>query len=118
MMSLRLLLLTLPVTVVLLGGAWLMWPPDPAASVRAKVAKVRLGMTLAEVEGLLGAPDTTASNRDGWYGRPCTMCVWDFSESVDVVIILDENDRVVREGRVTVWPRPTIFRRIYDQLGL
>jgi hypothetical protein len=50
----RLLLLCLPVLAGLAVGAWLLWLRS--AITRENAAKVQVGMTLAEVEAILGGP--------------------------------------------------------------
>jgi hypothetical protein len=50
----RPLLIALPVALVLVGGAaWAFWPRTSAIT-RENAAKITIGMTLAEVETLLG----------------------------------------------------------------
>jgi hypothetical protein len=51
----RLLILAVAGTVVMLAvGAWLFWPRT--AITRENAAKIQRGMTLAEVEAILGGP--------------------------------------------------------------
>jgi SmpA / OmlA family len=53
----RHLLLTLPVALVLVAaGGWLLWPRPASAITRENAAKINVGMTLAEVEAVLGGP--------------------------------------------------------------
>jgi hypothetical protein len=54
----RLLLLALSVAVVLLGvGAWALWPQWPCTAItRDNAERIQVGMTLAEVEAILGGP--------------------------------------------------------------
>jgi hypothetical protein len=52
----RLLLLTIAaVVVVLVIAVWLVWP-GPSAITRENAARIKEGMTLAEVEAILGGP--------------------------------------------------------------
>jgi hypothetical protein len=54
----QLLLRALCVAVVLLGvGIWLLWPRCPHSAIRQENAnRIKVGMTLAEVEQILGGP--------------------------------------------------------------
>jgi hypothetical protein len=61
-MNRRLLLLGLAAVLVLLGvGVLALWPRRPAIT-RANAEKIQMGMTLAEVEELLGGPARNESN--------------------------------------------------------
>jgi SmpA / OmlA family len=64
----RLLLLALPVALVLLGvSGWALWP-RPSAITRENFKKIEPGMTLAEVEAILGGParSETWGAEAGW----------------------------------------------------
>jgi hypothetical protein len=50
----RLLLFVVPAAVLVLGLAWLRWPRT--AITRENASKIAEGMTLAEVEAILGGP--------------------------------------------------------------
>lgn len=53
----RLLAFGVPLALILLGlSAWVVWPQERSAITRVNVAKIQLGMTLAEVESILGGP--------------------------------------------------------------
>ncbi len=49
-----LLLAVVAVVVAMAGGAWLLWPRS--AITRENAAKIRVGMTLVEVQTILGGP--------------------------------------------------------------
>jgi hypothetical protein len=58
----RLLLFGLPAALLLLGvSSWLLWP-RPTAITREHAAKIQKGMTLADVEELLGGPARNESD--------------------------------------------------------
>jgi outer membrane protein assembly factor BamE (lipoprotein component of BamABCDE complex) len=61
----RLLLIALPAVAVVVA-AWLRWPRT--AITRENAAKVKEGMTRAEVEAILGGPARNeTTERDGWF---------------------------------------------------
>src|ERR1700722_14500609 len=68
----RVLLIGLLAATVALGVCeWMLWPRPPSAITRANAAKITEGMTLAEVEAILGGPPrdestgTVVSDFDG-----------------------------------------------------
>src|SRR5262245_10801883 len=93
-----LLLLALPAPVLAVGlVAWLLQPsPPPSAINLENAAKIRVGMTLAEVEALLGGPARNESGLpDGsiMVTRHADAKCW--ANSRDVVIVdLDADGRV------------------------
>jgi hypothetical protein len=65
----RLLLLAVPVALVLLGvGAWLLWPHT--AITRENAAKIHKGMTITEVEVVLGGPQRNEATGPLQYDDP------------------------------------------------
>jgi outer membrane protein assembly factor BamE (lipoprotein component of BamABCDE complex) len=57
MVNRRLLMVAVLVTLVLLGvSAWALWPREQSAITRANAEKIQVGMTLAEVQTILGGP--------------------------------------------------------------
>jgi hypothetical protein len=52
------------VTGLSVGGSWLLWLRPTTAITRENAAKIKEGMTLAEVEAILGP------ERNGWMWRP------------------------------------------------
>jgi hypothetical protein len=96
----RLLLAALPVAVLAAGlVAWLLWPP-PSAITRENAEKIRAGMTLAEVEALLGGPARNESGLPDHYidvtRRSEDKC-W-ASERLIVVVVLDDAGRVIQHS--------------------
>jgi hypothetical protein len=54
-------LAVLGAVIVLAIGVWLVWP-QPSAITGENVAKIKVGMTLAEVEAILGGPARDETN--------------------------------------------------------
>ncbi len=70
MSSRRLLMFAVLVVLVLLGvSAWALWPHEQSAITRANVEKIQVGMSLAEVQTILGGPprlEASLERRFGW----------------------------------------------------
>jgi hypothetical protein len=96
----RLLPLALAAAVLAVGLiAWLVWPP-PSAITRENAAKIRVGMTLAEVEALLGGPARNESGLQDYCidltRRSDDKC-WASSRDI-VIVVLDDDGRVRRQS--------------------
>jgi hypothetical protein len=98
-------LVLLVATVPLAVAAWLLWPPTAITPKNAE--RIRPGMTLAEVEAILGGPA-----RDEAPKQPPLVNIqsvrpdreWN-SDQVSVCVFLDAAGRV-RECRAFLVPRP------------
>ncbi len=66
----RLLAFAVLVALILLGvSAWALWPWEQSAITRGNAEKIHLGMSLAEVQTILGGPPRTEERlerRFGW----------------------------------------------------
>jgi hypothetical protein len=115
----RLLVFGLLATLIGLGvGGWLLWPKSTAIT-RESAAKIQKGMTLAEVEAILGGPardDTTGLIENdfddkSWNVRfgvfkPCNdYQTWE-SDFVFIWVGFDENCCVVHGGSENTQARP------------
>jgi hypothetical protein len=116
--SRRLLLFGLPAVLsVALVAAWLLWPRT--AITPENYEKIQAGMTLAEVEAILGGPA-----RDETAGPPRTAMIqsvrpdreWN-SDRVSIWVYLDAEGRV-RECRAIPVPAESGLDRLRRWLGL
>jgi hypothetical protein len=98
----RLLLFILASVAVLAVGAWLLWPRT--AITRENAAKIKEGMTLAEVEAILGGPARNESDMpDNFINdafvmngeQPFTEKRWASPGRV-VILHFDDSCRVIR----------------------
>jgi hypothetical protein len=114
----RRLVLVLVAGIALLAfGVWLLWPRT--AITRENAAKILPGMTLAEVEAILGGPA-----RDETPKRPLVVkiqgvhpdCEWN-SDQVSIWLHLDAEGRV-RECRAIPVPAQSGLNRLRRRLGL
>ncbi len=53
----RVLLFAVVAVVVALSGAWLLWPRPPSAITIENAKKITIGMTLSEVETIMGGSE-------------------------------------------------------------
>jgi hypothetical protein len=123
----RRLLLTLAVTLTaVVLGAWLLWP-SPSAITEENYDRLRPGMTLEEVEALLGGP----AGNYGYHGtrivqtrddidvprvHQCRYLQWVGARHM-IGIQFDAEDRVIGKdlGEVTplpLWRRPLSWLRL------
>jgi hypothetical protein len=129
----RVLFFALTIAALLLGVGWLLW--SRTAITRDNAAKIREGMTVAEVEAVLGGParqetsrkleleplpgeQDTHTRRAEWDSRysfckaddvqPLYWC----SDEVIIVILVDSENRVKRVDATSVRPasEPVIDR--------
>jgi hypothetical protein len=108
----RLLLLALPTAfVALVVGVWLLWP-HPSVITEAKFAKIQPGMTLEEVEAILGGPGRDESN-----GRAAPMFIssnvapWMVYPSTNWISDDAAISVVFRNGEVYTWTIATMLIR-------
>jgi hypothetical protein len=88
----RLLLVGFASTAAALGiGVCLLWPRDRPGITRANRERIREGMTLAEVEAILGGPERDATQR---LGMGLTMRCWE-ADDLLLDVVFDQQDRVV-----------------------
>jgi hypothetical protein len=137
----RLLLFAIPITLALIvtATAWLLWPSTAITCENA--AKIKEGMTLAEVEAILGGPAREEStgplevNLDSpWLNDtngPCVLvyskhfgppwnavCVWQ-SNRARVGVAFDRDERVIECARRPMRPvEQTLLDRIRAWLHL
>jgi hypothetical protein len=94
----RLLLFGLPASVVVIAVVvWLLWPRT--AITRENAAKITAGMTLAEVEAILGPP------RDDSTG-PASVDLKHFNREEPLLVLRGVADRILEldaSGRVRRW---------------
>jgi hypothetical protein len=113
------------------GGVFWLLPTRPGTTLE-NCERVELGMTLAEVEALLGTGHSTGLhkhlNRDPWAappwlvlgdrGLPGRWYVWSGKE-VSVFMTIDEHDRVVYAHFVSLdGTRPQMADRLRTRAGL
>jgi hypothetical protein len=120
-------LAVLGTAVALAVGLWWVWPRT--AITRENAERIREGMTLAEVEAILGGPARDEAGRRMFarveYDRPLpasvSACEW-IGKQDAVCVGFDADDRVVYvvAGRVTPPPERErgAFDRLRRQLGL
>ena len=114
----RLLLLALPALVALTGGGWLFWPRT--AITRENAAKIQVGMTLAEVEAILGGPARDEAPKRQVLVKIQSVhhdCEWN-SDHVSVWVHLDAQGRVTECRAIPVPPAPGPLERLRRWLGL
>ena len=104
MMRRRVLLIGLLSTVAgVTIGAWMLWPPHPVIT-RESFETIDAGMTLGEVETILGGPGEFDENGDPMAGLGYSVAIskgnewpwlrWD-SERASIWIQVDAGNRVV-----------------------
>ncbi len=123
------------VAIVLAGGAWLLWPRT--AITRENAAKLKAGMTLAEVEAILGGPGQYELAGRAAEAEPAARA-WDAvlilgfppgataakrwdGEGLAVRVFLDEGGRVAGTQCLTIAVYPlheTPLDRLRRWLGL
>src|SRR6516165_8145364 len=89
----RLLLFTMPALALLAVGVLLLWPRT--AITRENAAKIREGMTRAEVEAILGkTPVPRPTDKKIWHRTPngAEMFVGDYWWEGDMVVIVAFDD--------------------------
>jgi hypothetical protein len=120
----RLLLFTMPALALLAVGVLLLWPRT--AITRENAAKIREGMTRAEVEAILGkTPVPRPTDKKIWHRTPngAEMFVGDYWWEGDMVVIVAFDDAgKVRETQTFEVPdsarRDTFLDRVRRWLGL
>jgi hypothetical protein len=121
----RLLLLALLVALVLVGGAaWGLWS-RPSSITLENAAKLHNGMTLMEVETILGGPSRDEStgplNLDFTGSMPNEKfhCRW-ISNEVLILVCFDTEDRVIYAEfePVHLLPVESLFERFRRWLGV
>ena len=116
----RLLLFALAAVVVLAAGVWLLWP-QPAITPE-NAAKIKQGMTLMEVEAILGAPagdyrtDQQVPGPVPAFGGHETVISW-HADATSVGLTLDEHGHVMSLSYTMHAPEP-IFGKIRRWLHL
>jgi hypothetical protein len=81
-------------------AAWLFAPPEPTAITVANADRIRNGMTLAEVETLLGGParnESEVPNNGIMITRAADDPCW-VSTRIVVIVSFDDNGRVDNHG--------------------
>src|SRR5262245_43912220 len=91
----RLLLLALPAAGLALGLVALLPGTSPSAITLENAGKIRVGMTLAEVEALLGGPQRNETDHFIDITRRADSKCW-ASSHIIVIVELDEGGRVTR----------------------
>jgi len=136
----RLILFGVPVVVVLGVGAWVFWVQPRTAITRENAAKIEVGMTLAEVEAILGGParfefpgpltsdvgfrrsnDELVAQHNFSQPFPAntvTKLRWN-SETVTIDVPFDGEDRALQIRYILHRPESeTFLRRVRRWLGL
>ena len=103
----RLVVLALPVALVLLAaGAWLIWPTPSAISLE-HAAEIRAGMTVAQVEAILGGPPRDEAPQSAEMRRIFQSVRPDLewsSDQVSVWVYLDADGRVKESHAIPAPP--------------
>lgn len=88
------------VTVILAGGVWLLWPHTSRAISRENFERIQLGMTLAEVEAVMGekADLSQAGNWKGAAGKPGENTHAWASAADGLIMVVTRDDRVTDKG--------------------
>ncbi len=116
-----LLFAVVAVALALAGGVWLLWPRT--ALMRENAAKIRAGMTLAEVEVILDGPARDETHGAGYFRIPplCDLGVerreWIGPDCSIRVIFLDNQVFHVTEEE-TYYSEETALQRIRRWLRL
>lgn len=115
----RFLFLSLTATVVGLAvGMWALWPRT--AITRENAAKIREGMTLADVEAILGGPardeasgpvalDEGAIIPDWMVRNTIELGHWWQSNEVTVTACVDAEQPEGRVTKLVVWPQHRVY---------
>jgi hypothetical protein len=122
-----LVLAVLGAAVALAGGAWLLWP-RPAittAITLENAAKIQQGMTLAEVEAILGGPPRNETEAvgivvnfpEGFGGFEPGALLWN-SDTTICAVLFDRNGRVISHNAFAAHPYESTFDRLRRWLGL
>jgi hypothetical protein len=107
------------VSPLVLGGAVLvLLPRDPIT--QANCDKIKKGMTIEEVEAILGREKDDVSPRNCWWGE--TAFIWNGSRGSIWVEVADPPILVknARFSQFSFYPYPpqTVFEKIWNALGL
>jgi hypothetical protein len=107
----RLLVIGLPFALMVLLGLWLLWPRSSTIT-RENASKIQVGMTLAEVEALLGGPP-----RDELTGRVQSDEFADEPDKNQRMRIWDEADIEAHKrdpaARYLQWRSDHVFVRVH-----
>jgi hypothetical protein len=100
----RLMVFGLLATLTALGvGGWMLWP-QPTAITRENAAKINIGMTVAQVEAILGGPERDDTTGPGIREEPPEFAPPDASGRRYRITFIDTRPRLEwRSDEVQIW---------------